>query len=130
MTRSDAGAADQDSIPRNGKRPRSVCSSFRPGWPECDARPFFFHFCKVTSHCFTVLSELAEARVLPSGLHDTLQTASVCPLRVVCSLAVATSQSFTVLSRPAEARVLLSGLHDTDQTVFVCPLRVASALPV
>ena len=39
------------------------------------------------SHTFTVLSPLAEARRLPSGLNATLVTPLVCPLRVSSLLA-------------------------------------------
>ena len=49
---------------------------------------------------------------------------SVCPLRVACSLPVATSHSLIVLSLLPEASVLPSGLNATDETRPPCPLRV------
>ena len=55
---------------------------------------------------------------------------SVCPLRVACSLPVATSHSLIVWSLLPEASVLPSGLNATDHTPPVCPLRVACSLPV
>ena len=44
------------------------------------------------------------------------QIASVCPLRVACSLPVATSHSLIVLSSLPEASVLPSGLNATEFT--------------
>src|SRR5947209_3817561 len=71
------------------------------------------------------LSPLPEARVLPSGLKATDDTPSVCPLRVACSLPVATSHNLIVLSLLADANVLPSGLKATDCTSSECPLRVS-----
>src|SRR5215510_2889739 len=52
----------------------------------------------------TVLSSLADARVLPSGLKVTDTTELVWPKRVASSWRVATSHSFTALSQfPPEA---------------------------
>ena len=52
----------------------------------------------------------------------------MCPLRVACSLPVATSHSLIVLSQLPEASVLPSGLYATEHTVLVCPLRVSRSL--
>ena len=71
-----------------------------------------------------VRSELAEASRLPSGLNATLQTSSVCPLRVRNSCPVAASQIFTVWSKLPEASRLLSGLNATLLMSLVWPLRV------
>ena len=46
------------------------------------------------SHTFTVLSSLAEARRLPSGLKHTLVTYLVCPLRVRATCPVTASCTF------------------------------------
>src|SRR4051794_16172599 len=78
-----------------------------------------------TAHSLIVLSPLAEASVLPSGLYAMDDTPSVCPLRVAFCLPVATSHSLIVLSLLAEASVLPSGLKATDDTPSVCPLRVS-----
>ena len=51
-----------------------------------------------TSHSRIVLSLLAEARVLPFGLHATELTTPECPLRVTILFRSATFQSMTVLS--------------------------------
>src|SRR5262249_60974269 len=83
-----------------------------------------------TSHSLTVLSTPAEARVVPSGLQETDNTPSVCPLRTAFSWPVCGSHSLTVLSMLAEASVLPSGLYATARTQPVCPLRVARSRPV
>jgi len=46
----------------------------------------------VASQSFTVPSKLAEARVRPSGLYATPETASVCPRRMRISFPLAASQ--------------------------------------
>src|SRR4051812_20828233 len=107
------------------ERPGLLPIHFPNAFAEVDAAA---HFRQLTSHSFTVWSLLAEASVLPSGLHATDHTSPVCPLRVANSLPVAAPHSFAVWSLPAEARVLPSGLHVTEFTAFVCPLRVASSL--
>src|ERR1700686_1933379 len=71
------------------------------------------------SQILIVLSALAEARRLPSGLKETLLTAHECPLRVLTSWPVSASQTFTVLSALAEARRLPSGLKQTTEAA--CP---------
>ena len=53
----------------------------------------------------TVVSELAEARVLLSGLKATEVTASVCPLNMASDLPLLSSQKMTEVSTLAEARV-------------------------
>ena len=58
----------------------------------------------IASQILTLLSMLAVARSLPSGLNATLTTRSVCPLRVRRSLPVAASQTLAVLSQLADAR--------------------------
>ena len=65
------------------------------------------------SHSPIVLSELAEASVLPSGLHATVFTVPVVAahVRSVCPLDV--SHKRIVWSLLAEASVLPSGLHAT-----------------
>src|SRR3989442_796851 len=88
------------------------------------------HFAGLTSHSLIVLSQLAEARVLPSGLYATKDTGFSCPRRVACSLRVATSQSVIVLPWFPAASVLPSGLKATDLTQSAFPMRVASSLPV
>ena len=49
---------------------------------------------------FTVLSQLALAMCLPSGLNATLETAFVCPLRDRTSWPLATVHTFTSWSSP------------------------------
>src|SRR5260370_1110047 len=71
------------------------------------------------SHTFPVLSALAEARRLPSGLKHTEMTRLVCGLRERVSCPVAASHSFTVLSPLAEARHWPSGLKHTQITALV-----------
>jgi hypothetical protein len=62
----------------------------------------------------TVLSVLAVARVLPSGLNSTPSTASVWPVRgVPMARWVVTSHNLTVPSKPKVARVLPSGPNAT-----------------
>src|SRR5262249_17273322 len=91
------------------------------------------------SHNLMVLSMLAEARALPSGLHDTDTTPCLCPFRVAPSFgrpraAVATASELTVHSLipppVAAATDFPSGLRATDHRVCLCPLRVARSLPV
>ena len=65
---------------------------------------------------------------MPSGLYATDDTMPVCPMRVACSLPVATSHSLIVWSAPPAASVLPSGLYARDDTPLV--LMVASSLPV
>src|ERR1044071_10431727 len=77
-----------------------------------------------TSHSFTVLSSLPEARVRPSGENATDLRGSACPLSVMISVWLCTSHSFTVLSALAEARVRPSGEKATDHTPALCPSRV------
>src|SRR5262245_41191014 len=74
------------------------------------------HFRRRTSHSFTVLSVLAEAKVLPSGLQATENTSFVWPFRVANSLPAATSHSLIVWSQLPDARVLPSGPHATHNT--------------
>src|SRR5437764_1040943 len=65
---------------------------------------------------------------LPSGLHATLFTLLVCPLRESTSCPFALSHTFTVLSNLSEAMRLPSGLHNTLLTVItllMCPRKVA-----
>src|SRR5262249_20796410 len=81
-----------------------------------------------TSHSLIVLSSLAEASILPSGLKATEPTESPCDLRVACSLPVRRSHSLTQLSQLAEASVLPSGLKATEHRASVCPCSVARSL--
>src|SRR5438046_1096053 len=81
-----------------------------------------------TTHTLIVLSSLAEASILPSGLKATEPTESLCDLRVACSLPVRRSHSLTVVSQVAEASVLPSGLNATEHTAFVCPFSVHRSL--
>ena len=77
-----------------------------------------------TSHNRTVPSSLPVARVLPSGLNATDQTAPACAVRGLPIWRwVATSHNRTVPSSLPVARVLPSGLNATDQTSRVCPVR-------
>lgn len=63
------------------------------------------------SHSLTVLSALAVARVLPSGLKATALIARTCPLSgSPKGSPLATSQSRAKLLAPIVARVLPSGL--------------------
>ncbi len=64
----------------------------------------------MASQIFTVLSALATAIHLPSGLKTELLVVSLCPLRVARTLPVAASQIFTVLSSLVETICLPSGL--------------------
>src|SRR4051812_12154507 len=82
------------------------------------------------SQILIVLSLLAEARVLPSGVKATERTQSWCPSRVAASCRVARSQSLTVLSALAEARIFPSGEKANDQMPPACPLSEARRLPV
>ena len=50
------------------------------------------------SQSFSVLSQLPESAVRPSGAMATLITSSECPVKVRSSFPVARSQSFSVLS--------------------------------
>ena len=74
----------------------------------------------------TVVSQLAEARVSPSGLKATPDTGPMCPERVRISFPVEVSQSFMVLSALAEARILPSGLKARLSTIRMCPLMLRS----
>src|SRR5207248_7933229 len=82
------------------------------------------------SHRRTVLSSLAEARILPSGDHATHWTGSSCPEEERISLPVAGSQRRTVLYWLAEARVLPSGDQDTHRTESYGPEQERISLPV
>src|SRR4051812_11535856 len=79
------------------------------------------------SHSLIVLSPLAEAKVLPSGLKTTDSTLSLWPSNVTEASAVARSHSLIVLSLLAEASVLPSGLNARDRTEAVWPARVMPA---
>src|SRR5262249_6320382 len=84
-----------------------------------------------TSQILTVLSQLPEARLLPSGLNDTDSTPSACPARVIRSFPAATSHSLIVWSPPPEARVLPSGLNAMVATAFFpFPGSAARSVPV
>ena len=81
-----------------------------------------------TSHSRTVPSSLPLARVLPSGLNATEQTASVWPVSgLPIGWPVATSHNRTVPSSLPLARVLPSGLNATETTLPVWPV---SGLPI
>src|SRR3990172_5812516 len=69
------------------------------------------------SHTFTVLSALAEASRLPSGLYATLRTSALCPLKVRSSSPLFASHTLTVSSSLAEASRLPSGLQATLLTL-------------
>src|SRR5688500_11051875 len=84
--------------------------------------------CVWLSHNFTVLSSLAEARVLPSDENATDKTRPQWPERVATSLRVALSHNFTVLSSLAEARVLPSDENAT--ATALTDERVATSLRV
>src|SRR5262249_13203546 len=85
----------------------------------------------VASHTLTVLSQLALARRLPSGLKASLPTLPVWPWRVKWgSPGLVTSQTLTVWSQPPEASRVPSGLNTTLRTWSVCPPRLRSASPV
>src|SRR5207302_4521937 len=88
-------------------------------------------FCR--SQSFTVLSQLAEARVRLSEEKATPFTLPRWPRRVYRSVGAlgarpatrgANSQSFTVASKLAEASQQPSGLKATLRTCCVCALRV------
>src|SRR5438270_6246902 len=69
------------------------------------------------SQILTVPSLLADARRLPSGLHETDVTESVCPRRLRTSLPVVASEILTVRSLFAEARRVPLGHQATENTV-------------
>jgi hypothetical protein len=60
-----------------------------------------------------VLSSLPLARVCPSGLNATLQTALECPVSVLSNFPVCAFQSLIEVSVLPLARVCLSGLNAT-----------------
>jgi hypothetical protein len=82
----------------------------------------------LVSHRMTVLSWLAEASVLPSGLYATEKMNPVCPLRVSCSFPVTTSHSLIGLAWLPEASVLPSRLNAKEYTEGF-PLMVTFSLP-
>ena len=74
--------------------------------------------CVLTSHKVTVLSQLPEATILPSGLKATLCTFRRCPLPVMGGPRgrwVLTSQSRRVPSAPPDPSSLPSGLKATPK---------------
>ncbi len=64
----------------------------------------------------TVLSELPEAKYLPSGENVTEKTVLSCPCSVVTSFCNSTLQSLTVLSKLPEAKYLPSDENATELT--------------
>ena len=68
-----------------------------------------------------VLSSLAEAMRVPSGLKLTLVTALVCPLSVLITSPVAALHNLMVLSSLPEAIRVPSGLKLTSRTVLAGP---------
>src|SRR6185369_4074649 len=82
------------------------------------------------SQIFTVLSKLALAMRLPSGLNTTQVTPSAWPRRERSSVPLEASQTFTVLSELALAIRLPSGLNTTLVTNTPCPLSVRSSVPL
>src|SRR6478672_12377659 len=75
-------------------------------------------------HSLMVLSLLAEAKVLPSGLKATLQTEFLCPVRVAMDFWGCRFHSLMVLSKLAEANVKPSGLKATLLTELLCPSKL------
>jgi hypothetical protein len=71
------------------------------------------HSAVAASHTRTVLSELALAKWVPSGLNATLVTQSVCPCSVAVHSAEVASHTRTVLSPLALAKRVPSGLKAT-----------------
>ena len=69
-------------------------------------------------HSFTVLSDDAEASVLPHGVNTAESTPPVCPVSVRCSPPV-TFQILIVMSNPPEAMYLPSGENFTVFTEAV-----------
>jgi hypothetical protein len=63
---------------------------------------------------FTVLSELPDAKYLPSGENAIELTHELWPCSVVTSFCDSTLQSLTVLSQLPEAKYLPSGENATE----------------
>src|SRR5262245_16467085 len=82
------------------------------------------------SQTFTVLSSLALARCLPSGLNATLLTGPACPFRTRICWSLDTSHNLTVLSVLLEASNVPSGLKDMLLTAPVCPFKLEVGRPV
>src|SRR5438477_387863 len=77
----------------------------------------------------SLLSKLAVARYVPSGLKATPMTELVWPARVSTSRPDAVSHILTILSKLAVARRVPSGLKATPRTVLVWPNRVRTSRP-
>ncbi len=73
-----------------------------------------------------VLSQLAVATLLLSGLHATITTGPVCPRRVRITSPLLASQIFAVVSSLAVASLVPSGLQVTLQTLRACPISVST----
>jgi hypothetical protein len=81
------------------------------------------------SHSFTVLSALAVARILPSGLKLTPNLVCM-PSQGFNYLTCGGIPQFHVLSALAVARILPSGLKLTPLTSFACPPKVFGACDI
>jgi hypothetical protein len=79
-------------------------------WPRSVATSFFDY----TFQSLTVLSELPEAKYLPSGENVTKLTYKLCPRSVVTSFCDSTLQSLTVLSELPEAKYFPSDENATE----------------
>src|SRR5262245_66596691 len=82
-----------------------------------------------TSHHFTVLSTLPEAKVLPSGLRASADTRSEWAASSTRTLWVFRFHSRIVLSSPLEISVVPSRLSNRLPTCPVCPLNGGSISP-
>src|SRR3989338_2984115 len=84
-----------------------------------------------TSQRIIVLSQLPDARVVPSGLKATDLTEEECPLSVFIAFPVSISQRIIFLSLLPDARILPSGLKATELiSLLVCPSNFRISLPV
>ena len=78
----------------------------------------------VTSHRFTVPSNVPEARIVPSGENATAVTREVCR-KVTISEPVATSHNLTSPLESPDARIVPSGENETENTI---PLAISGSI--
>ena len=85
---------------------------------------------EATSHNFTVLSQLAEAMRLPSGLNATKSTCFVCPVSVAVWRPEATIPQFhrRVKAGRGDPRAIRTECNTPD-TIHLCPVSVRAWRP-
>ena len=101
-----------DSPPKATSNPRRVSC-------ECPSVMPLAHLLVAIFHSLIVLSALPEPSVLPSGLNTTEVTLFVCPLRVICSLPIATSHNGYAIAAPRGQRLAVRTEYYGQNPVLV-----------